>query len=386
MISMKKTGLILTGGGARAAYQVGVLKAVSELLGEPRENPFPILCGTSAGAINATALAIRANDFAGAVRYLVDVWEAFHCRDVYRSDWPGIIRSGNRWLSALMLLNRTNPISLLDNSPLRELLARTMEFERIQANIDSGALYAVSVTASGYTSGQSVTFYQGGSGVEDWERWQRVGASTTLNLDLLLASSALPFIFPAVKVHREFFGDGSMRQIAPISPALHLGADRVLVIGTGRQSQEPARVRSNLYPSLAQIAGHALNSIFLDSLAVDIERLQRINKTLQCVAPERAAEVGLTLRPIDVFVLQPRQPIERITARHVQHFPRAVRFLLRTVGAMNRNGSNLASYLLFEAPFTRALMELGYDDTMARKEEMLGFLRRGVEASATTPA
>jgi NTE family protein len=386
MISMKKTGLILTGGGARAAYQVGVLKAVSELLGEPRENPFPILCGTSAGAINATALAIRANDFAGAVRYLVDVWEAFHCRDVYRSDWPGIIRSGNRWLSALMLLNRTNPISLLDNSPLRELLARTMEFERIQANIDSGALYAVSVTASGYTSGQSVTFYQGGSGVEDWERWQRVGASTTLNLDLLLASSALPFIFPAVKVHREFFGDGSMRQIAPISPALHLGADRVLVIGTGRQSQEPARVRSNLYPSLAQIAGHALNSIFLDSLAVDIERLQRINKTLQCVAPERAAEVGLTLRPIDVFVLQPSQPIERITARHVQHFPRAVRFLLRTVGAMNRNGSNLASYLLFEAPFTRALMELGYDDTMARKEEMLGFLRRGVEASATTPA
>src|SRR3990172_2231226 len=344
MIAIKKTGLILAGGGARAAYQVGVLKAVSELLGEPRENPFPILCGTSAGAINAAALAIRADDFAGGVRHLVDVWGAFHCHHVYRSDWPGIIRTGNRWLTALMLLNRTNPISLLDNAPLRELLVRTMEFEHIQANIDNGALYAVSVTASGYTSGQSVTFYQGGSGVEDWERWQRVGASTTLNADLLLASSAIPFIFPAVKVHREFFGDGSMRQIAPISPALHLGADRVLVIGTGRQSQEPVRVRSNLYPSLAQIAGHTLNSIFLDSLAVDIERLQRINKTLQCVSPERAEEVGLRLRPIDVFVLQPSQPIERITARYLQHFPPAVRFLLRTVGAMNRNGSNLASY------------------------------------------
>jgi len=385
MIAIKKTGLILAGGGARAAYQVGVLKAVSELLGEPRENPFPILCGTSAGAINAAALAIRADDFAGSVRHLVDVWGAFHCHHVYRSDWPGIIRTGNRWLTALMLLNRTNPISLLDNAPLRELLVRTMEFDHIQTNIDNGALYAVSVTASGYTSGQSVTFYQGGSGVEDWERWQRVGASTTLNADLLLASSAIPFIFPAVKVHREFFGDGSMRQIAPISPALHLGADRVLVIGTGRQSQEPVRVRSNLYPSLAQIAGHTLNSIFLDSLAVDIERLQRINKTLQCVSPERAEEVGLRLRPIDVFVLQPSQPIERITARYLQHFPRAVRFLLRAVGAMNRNGSNLASYLLFEAPFTRALMELGYGDTMSRRDEMVAFLRRGAEDSASAP-
>jgi NTE family protein len=231
-----------------------------------------------------------------------------------------------------------------------------------------------------------VTFYQGGSGVEDWERSQRVGASTTLNVDLLLASSALPFIFPAIKVHREFFGDGSMRQIAPISPALHLGADRVLVIGTGRQSEEPARVRSSLYPSLAQIAGRALNSIFLDSLSVDIERLQRINKTLQCVSPERAAQVGLKLRPIDVFVLQPSQPIERITARHVQQFPRAVRFLLRTVGAMNRNGSNLASYLLFEAPFTRALIELGYSDTMSRRQEMMAFLRRGHEEPAPAPA
>jgi len=377
MSMTRKTGLILAGGGARAAYQVGVLKAVSELLGHPRDNPFPILCGTSAGAINAAALAIHASDFAEGVRHLVGVWEGFHCADVYRSDWPGILRTGRRWLSALMLMNRANPISLLDNTPLRELVARTMDFEKVQANIDRGVLYAVAVTASGYTSGQSVTFYQGGSGLEDWERFQRVGASTTLNVDLLLASSALPFIFPAVKVHREFFGDGSMRQIAPISPALHLGADRVLVVGSGRQSQEPARIRSTLYPSLAQIAGHALNSIFLDSLAVDIERLQRINKTLQCVAPDKAAEFGLKLRPIDVFILHPSQPLERIASRHVQHFPRAVRFVLRGIGAMNRNGSNLASYLLFETPFTRALIDLGHADTMARGEEMLAFLRRG---------
>ncbi len=375
MTTTKKTGLILTGGGARAAYQVGVLKAVSELLGHPSHNPFPILCGTSAGALNAAALAMRADDFAASVRHLVEVWESFRCRNVYRSDWPGVMRTGARWLSALALLNRDNPVSLLDNAPLRKLLARTMDFERIRANIDAGVLYAVSVTASGYTSGQSVSFYQGGSGLEDWQRSQRLGSATPLNLDLLLASSAIPFIFPAVKVHREFFGDGSMRQIAPISPALHLGAERVLVIGTGRQSSEPARVRSNFYPSLAQIAGHALNSIFLDSLAVDIERLERINKTLQCIAPEKAKALGLVLRPIDVLFMNPSQPLERIAARHLQHFPRAVRFLLRAVGAMNRHGSNLASYLLFESPFTRALINLGYEDAMERRDEVLAFLR-----------
>jgi NTE family protein len=375
MTSTKKTGLILTGGGARAAYQVGVLKAVSELLGHSPRNPFPILCGTSAGAINAAALAIHAEDFAASVRHLVDVWEGFRCEDVYRADWPGIIRTGARWLSALMLINRDNPVSLLDNTPLRELVTRTMDFDRIQANIDAEVLYAVSVTASGYTSGQSVSFYEGGSGLENWQRSQRLGAATPLNVDLLLASSAIPFIFPAVKVHREFFGDGSMRQIAPISPALHLGADRVLIVGTGRQLAEPARVRSNLYPSLAQIAGHALNSIFLDSLAVDIERLERINKTLQCIVPERARALGISLRPIDVLVIYPSQPLERIAARHVHHFPRAVRFLLRAVGAMNRNGSNLASYLLFESSFTRALIALGYEDTMARANEVRAFLQ-----------
>jgi NTE family protein len=347
MIKTTKTGLILTGGGARAAYQVGVLKAASELLEHPRENPFPILCGTSAGAINVAALAIQADDFGASVRNLVTVWESFRCAQVYRADWPGTLRTGARWFGGLLPVRHSAPVSLLDNAPLRDLLAQTMDFSRIQANIDSGALYAVCVTASGYTSGQSVAFYEGGSGLEDWQRSQRVGAATPLNVDLLLASSAIPFIFPPVKVHREFFGDGSMRQIAPISPALHLGADRVLVIGTGRPSAEPPRARSNLVPSLAQIAGHALNSIFLDSLAVDIERLQRINRTLQCVSEDKARAMGLALRPIDVFVMLPSQPIERIAARHVQHFPSAVRVLLRTIGAMNRNGSNLASYLLF---------------------------------------
>ncbi|MGH8744971.1 MAG: patatin-like phospholipase family protein, partial [Burkholderiales bacterium] len=225
----------------------------------------------------------------------------------------------------------------------------------------------------GYTSGQSVSFFQGGSGLEGWERNQRIGSAVSMKMEYLLASSALPFIFPAVKVHREYFGDGSMRQIAPVSPALHLGADRVLVIGTGRQSIEQARARSNIYPSLAQIAGHALNSIFLDSLMVDIERLQRINRTLEAIPSGARTSASVSLRPIKVLFVAPSHPIERVAARFLHELPRSVRFLLRPTGALSRSGSNLASYLLFEEPFCRALIDLGYQDTLEREAEVRTF-------------
>lgn len=371
-----KAGLVLTGGGARAAYQVGVLKAVREILPQGEKNPFPIVCGTSAGAINAATLAVFANDFNAAVDRLLEVWEHFHVHHVYRSDPVGIGRVGVRWLAALMLLSRTSPEALLDNSPLAEMLSRGLDFGRIQENIDNGALYAVSITCSGYSSGQSVSFYQGGPDTEAWERTQRVGAAMPIRAEHLMASAALPFIFPAVKINREYFGDGSMRQIAPISPALHLGADRVLVISTARQdpNAEPPRVRGNTYPSVAQIAGHALNSIFLDSLNADIELVQRINRTISLIPPEKVREAGLPLRQIKVLVISPSQPIERMVVRHVHELPWTVRFLLRGIGAMNRNGSNLASYLLFEEGYCRALIDLGYQDTMARRAELLEFL------------
>ena len=368
-----RAALVLTGGGARAAYQVGVVKAVRDILGNPVKNPFPILCGTSAGAINAATLAVFADHFTRGVGNLLEVWENMRCEHIYRTDPWSMMKSGARWLAAMMLVSRHNPISLLDNAPLRAMLERNLDFERIQVHIDAGALYAVCVTASGYTSGQSVSFFQGGSGLEGWERNQRIGAAVSIKLDYLLASAALPFLFPAVKVHREFFGDGSMRQIAPVSPALHLGADRVLIVGTGQQATEDARARSNTYPSLAQIAGHALNSIFLDSLMVDIERLERINRTVRLIPPERLAESNVHLRSVKVLFITPSQPIERIAARFLHELPGTVRFVLRPTGALNRSGSNLASYLLFEEPFCRALIDLGYKDTVAREAELREF-------------
>ena len=368
-----RAGLVLTGGGARAAYQVGVLKAVRDILGNPVKNPFSILCGTSAGAINAATLAVYADDFNAAVAQLLAVWEHMRCHHIYRTDAWNIVKSGARWLAALMLISRRNPVSFLDNAPLREMLERNLDCQRIQKNIDAGALYALCVTASGYTSGQSVSFFQGGSGIEPWQRNQRVGAAVTIKVDYLLASAALPFLFPAVKVHREYFGDGTMRQIAPVSPALHLGADRVLIIGTGRQNVDDTRARSNTYPSLAQVAGHALNSIFLDSLMVDIERLERINRTVRLIPPDKLREAQLALRPVKVLFITPSQPIERIAARFLHELPSTVRFVLRPTGALNRSGSNLASYLLFEESFCRALIELAYKDTYAREEEVREF-------------
>jgi NTE family protein len=375
-----RVGLILTGGGARAAYQVGFLRAISHLLPRGAPNPFPILCGTSAGAINAAALASDAADFHRAVRRLLLIWKYFHADQVYRSDALGVAMTGARWIAAMLLggLGRNNPSSLLDNSPLSQLLRSRLDLAGIRRSIERGALYALSITASGYTSGQSVTFFQGVAGLGGWQRARRIGIPEIIDYEHLLASSALPFIFPAMPLRREFFGDGSMRQIAPISPALHLGAERVVVIGVGRQmAQQPERVRTSGYPSLAQIAGHALNSIFLDSLEVDIERLQRINKTIRLIPEEARRKSGVALREVDVLVITPSEDIDRIAARFAHELPRSIRFLLRGVGATHSGGATLTSYLLFEPAYCRALIALGYQDTMARRDELLRFIAPG---------
>ena len=371
-----RTALVLPGGGARAAYQAGVLSAICEMLPNPVENPFPILCGTSAGAINAATLACNADNFRAGVESLNEVWRNMRAHHVYRADPLGVAASGARWLSSLALgwFIRRSPRSLLDNDPLRQLLSARLDFAAIDNGIASGALRALAITASGYTSGHSITFFQGGAEIEAWTRMHRFGSRDRITVEHLMASAAIPFVFPAIKLHREWFGDGSMRQLAPVSPAIHLGAEKVLVIGAGRMTEKPERQRGETYPSLAQIAGHALSSIFLDGLAVDIERMQRINRTLSIIPEEVKASQGMALRPIETLVIAPSQRLDHLAARHARALPRAVRVLLRGIGAMNRAGGALTSYLLFEQPYTRALIDLGYRDTDARKDEVRAFL------------
>lgn len=386
MRDKKKIGLVLTGGGARAAYQVGVLESVSAILCEagwaPEKNPYDIICGTSAGAINATALACHADDFCPGLQRIVHVWENFTAEQVYRADSLGVLRSGAKWLSLLSFgwLLRTwkanPPNSLLDNTPLVSLLNRMLNLPRLDAALVDGKLHALAVTASSYTAGKHMTFYQSEADIEPWVRTQRIAVRSQIGVEHLLASAAIPLIFPATPIfcegRREYFGDGSMRQVAPISPAIHLGADKVLVIGAGRL-MEPAidQSRNAQYPSLAQIAGHALSSIFLDSIASDIERLNRINQTLSVLTEEQRTKTPL--RPIEMLTIAPSERLDTIASRHVNSLPRPVRMLLSGIGAAEVRGAALASYLLFEKSYTCELINLGRKDALAHKNEILSF-------------
>ncbi len=385
------TGLVLSGGGARAAYQVGVLRAIARLrrstAAPPRRCPFGVICGTSAGAINAAALACSADQFDAGVDAIAQVWHDIHAEQVYRADSLGVIRSGAQWLTMLSIgwllarWRKARPRSLLDNTPLAELLAQAVPLQRLPRLLAGRHLQALALTASNYSSGEHVTFYQSAAPVAPWQRSQRIAAPAELGIAHLLASSAIPFVFPAAELaiggQPEWFGDGSMRQTAPLSPAIHLGAQRLLVIGAGRMHEPPAgqRALNTGYPSLAQIAGHSLASIFLDALTADVERLQRINRTLALLSDK--ARVATPLRPIEALVIAPSQRLDDIAARHVDELPTPVRALLRGVGVSgsgrSAQGAALASYLLFEAGYTRELMALGESDVAARRDEVLSF-------------
>jgi len=374
------TGLILSGGGARAAYQVGVLAAIAELLPEGAANPFPVIVGTSAGAINAVGLACGALSFREAIHSLTRVWKGFQTGQVYRGDFLGVCGQALRFLgNSLLGLGRRQPVALLDSTPLRHLLARELDFSGISAALQARKLRAVAVTAFGYESGQAVTFYQGRATIEPWLRHRRVGTPTRLNLEHLLASSAIPLLFAPVRIQQEYFGDGAVRQQAPISPALHLGANRVLVIGV---SGNPTRSdpnegadspRTGRPPSLAQMGIHLLNGTFIDSLEGDIEVLQRINYLGKLVPVERRQqEAGL--REVEVLLVSPSQPLDEIAAKHRKDLPWALRLFLRGPGATRASGAGVLSYLMFERGYCHELIRLGYKDAMNQRAELTRFL------------
>ena len=372
-----KLAIVMTGGGARAAYQIGVLKAIAEMVPVGAPSPFTIICGTSAGAINAASLAAKSEHFKNSVRRMHFVWSNFTSEQVFRTDVLGILKTGAHWLLSMILggIGKHSPIYLLDRTPLRKLLEKYIDSSIIQHAIDTNMLHALSVNATGYTSHQSVAFYHGHSSHKNWKRAQRIGISTRITVDHLMASSAIPFLFSPVKLNREYFSDGSIRQTAPISPALHLGADRVLVIGNHQTEYKLERVSNPKPPSLGEIAGHTLNSIFLDSLDADIERLQRINKTVKLIGEQDREKHGVTLRQVEVQVISPSNDIGKMAADHAHELPWSIKTLLRSIGAYSKTDSSFMSYLLFEKGYCNALIKLGYDDTIREKENILHFLR-----------
>jgi NTE family protein len=371
-----ETGLVLPGGGARAAYQVGALRAIARLLAKHAEPPFPVICGTSAGAINAMVLGVHADSFRRGVSRLLRWWRGIQVTDVYHADFATLSRHGLQLLASLGGggLGPERAASLLDNAPLRQLLAAEIDTARIGAHIEAGRLHAVAINATSYGSGQAVTFYDAAPALAPWHRVRRRGERCRLEIDHVMASAAIPLVFPAVRVGDDFYMDGSVRQIAPLAPALHLDAARVLVIAVGQftgQAGAPAVAR---YPSLGQIAGHALSSVFLDNLAADLERLHTINRLADIARSAPNVRRDVDVRHVDVLVLTPSCDLGALALRYAHRLPRGVRYLLRGFGSTRGTGANLLSYLLFDRAYCRALIRQGFDDAMARRDELVAFL------------
>jgi NTE family protein len=372
-----KTALVLPGGGARGAFQVGVLKALAELLPKGSTNPFHILSGTSAGAVNAVVMASKARRFRLAVTELEQVWRNFRSDQVFRTDQLTMLRSSLHWFASIVTGGLIGmPKSLLDNTPLRALLSRNIRFPPIQKGLDNGWLEAVAVTAAGYTTAQSHTFFQSTDGHEPWWRTRRVGQRDMLNLDHVMASIAVPMIFRPVLLGNEWFGDGAMRQATPLSPAIHLGADRIMVIGVRNEipDAEPDAEHVPPFPSFAQIAGYTLDALFLDGLYSDLERMTRINQMIDSVPAGERNGVMREMRPIDILVVLPSEDIRDIAYRHRKALPFAVRALLHGISGRRQSENRLLSYLLFEQSFTRELIELGYRDAMKYRREIQAFV------------
>jgi NTE family protein len=379
-----QSGLVLSGGGARAAYQAGVLRAVSDLLGERgllKEPPFQIFCGESAGAINASLLAAHVDDFARGTAELWRCWDELRMEDIFSTSPVSLLSNATRWMSELSLgglLQKGHAPYLLDTTPLRKYLAPRIDFEKIRKLVQTKHLRGLGISATNYCTGSAVTFYESLEDVEPWARSHRIGIRTELKLDHVLASAAIPIIFPPVKIGHCFFGDGSVRLKSPLSPAIHLGATRLLAVGlryyrTPEQTVELNQNQRMHSLALADIAGVLLNAGFLDNLDSDLERLERINHTLALIPEHRHGELPSQLRPISALAVRPSKDLGQLASQEFENFSRLLRYFLRGLGTSKQSGWDLVSYLAFDKAYTRKLLDLGYEDGLARKEELLAF-------------
>jgi NTE family protein len=373
-------GLVLSGGGARAAYQAGALCALAEI-DRSSSCPFRVVTGVSAGAINGMMLAAGADDYRATVERLVGTWRMLTPDRVYRTDARSLVSIGLRWIKDLStggLLGRPRSNALLDTAPLRVLLEERVPIARLERHIRDGRLRAVAVTATNYRSGIAISFYQGAVDIAPWTRSNRLGRPELLTIDHGMASAAIPIFFPPVVIGGAFYGDGCVRMNAPLSPAIHLGADRVLAVGV-RYARSPVEAaeqnRKSPTPTLrlAEIGGTLLNAVFLDSLEADVERLQRINGTISALTVEQRARLQQPLRRIPLLVLRPSRDLGRLAAQQYSRFPSLLRHLLRGIGADRERGWDLLSYLAFEPVYIETLLDLGYHDTISRRREIEAF-------------
>jgi NTE family protein len=372
-----KLGLVLPGGGARGAYQVGVLKAISNIQGSIEKSPFNVISGTSAGAINASVICSEIENFHESILKLEKIWGNFSTNQIYRTDNLFMLRQSFHWLLTLIsggVLTK-NPRSLLDNQPLRDLLKDAVDFESINRNIYSGVLDAMIVTAASYEQKKSVSFFTTGTSTKNWHKVGRSSRKTEINVEHLMASVALPLIFPAVRIEGEYYGDGAMRQETPLSPAIRLGATNLLVISTESPKDNAANSSKKDYPNFSELGGYILDGLFSGSLYSDLERLDRINQVISLNDKQKVQTNTKEMKYIDYLVISPSIDFSEIAKNCYKDIPFSLRALFKGIGIKKDKNSDLLSFLLFESSFSKSLIDLGFRDAMNRKDEIKDFLK-----------